>query len=132
MESFTVITNSIEIKNLKNVYNGTIDICKESDINLKSDIVGVYGQNGSGKTAIIQTLVLFKKIVSGGHIRNDMNYCISVDKDECQIKFVFFIIANENTLDSGNSDDSCINSVPEKVEQMPGKFCLNTATVFLS
>lgn len=83
MESFTVITNSIEIKNLKNVYNGTIDICKESDI------VGVYGQNGSGKTAIIQTLVLFKKIVSGEHIRNDMNYCISVDKDECQIKFVF-------------------------------------------
>lgn len=83
MESFTVITNSIEIKNLKNVYNGTIDICKESDI------VGVYGQNGSGKTAIIQTLVLFKKIVSGGHIRNDMNYCISVDKDECQIKLVF-------------------------------------------
>lgn len=59
MESFTVITNSIEIKNLKNVYNGTIDICKEYDINLKSDIVGVYGQNGSGKTAIIQTLVLF-------------------------------------------------------------------------
>lgn len=88
MESFTVITNSIEIKNLKNVYNGTIDICKESDINLKSDILGVYGQNGSGKTAIIQTLVLFKKIVSGEHIRNDMNYCISVDKDECQIKFL--------------------------------------------
>lgn len=83
MESFTVITNSIEIKNLKNVYNGTIDICKESDI------VGVYGQNGSGETAIIQTLVLFKKIVSGDHIRNDMNYCISVDKDECQIKLVF-------------------------------------------
>lgn len=132
MESFTVITNSIEIKNLKNVYNGTIDICKESDINLKSDIVGVYGQNGSGKTAIIQTLVLFKKIVSGGYIRNDMNYCISVDKDECQIKLVFFIIVNENTLDSGKSDDSYINSVPEKVEQMPGKFCLNTATVFLS
>lgn len=43
MESFTVITNSIEIKNLKNVYNGTIDICNESGINLKSDIVGVYG-----------------------------------------------------------------------------------------
>lgn len=126
MESFTVITNSIEIKNLKNVYNGTIDICKESDI------VGVYGQNGSGKTAIIQTLVLFKKIVSGEHIRNDMNYCISVDKDECQIKLVFFIIANENALDSGKSDDSYINSVPEKVEQMSGKFCLNTATVFLS
>lgn len=86
MESFTVITNSIEIKNLKNVYNGTIDICKEYDINLKSDIVGVYGQNGSGKTGIIQTLVLFKKIVSGEH---DRNYCISVDKDECQIKLVF-------------------------------------------
>ena len=89
MESFTVITNSIEIKNLKNVYNGTIDICKEYDINFKSDIVGVYGQNGSGKTAIIQTLVLFKKIVSVEHIRNDRNYCISVDKDECQIKLVF-------------------------------------------
>ena len=84
-----LLPNSIEIKNLKNVYNRTIDICKESDINLKSDIVGVYGQNGSGKTAIIQTLVLFKKLVSGEHIRNDMNYCISVDKDECQIKFVF-------------------------------------------
>lgn len=55
MESFTVITNSIEIKNLKNVYNGTIDLCKESDVNLKSDIVVFMDKMVLGK------LQLFKR-----------------------------------------------------------------------
>lgn len=55
MESFTVVTNSIEIKNLKNVYNGTIDLCKESDVNLKSDIVVFMDKMVLGK------LELFKR-----------------------------------------------------------------------
>ena len=117
MKSFTVITNSIEIKNLKNVHNGIIEVCKEYDIdskNRKADIVGVYGQNGSGKTTIIQALDLFKKIASGEHIWNDMNYCISVDRAECQVKLGFFITVNENKYKSfytfkiaKKSDDKC-------------------------
>lgn len=60
MSNFSVIINSIEIKNLKNVFNGKIVISKKPESNtskISSDIVGIYGQNGSGKTTVINCAI---------------------------------------------------------------------------
>ena len=60
MNNFSVIINSIEIKNLKNVFNGKIVISKKPESNtskISSDIVGIYGQNGSGKTTVIKCAI---------------------------------------------------------------------------
>lgn len=59
---------SIELNNFKNVQYGKIrmpsDIRKDKAESL-ADIVGIYGQNGSGKTAVIDTLSLLKTLMSG-------------------------------------------------------------------
>lgn len=94
MNNFSVIINSIEIKNLKNVFNGKIVISKKPESNtskISSDIVGIYGQNGSGKTTVIQALDLFKKISIGMPIWSDMADCIASGKDSCEISLSFYL-----------------------------------------
>lgn len=63
---------SLDLNNMKNVENGTIFVngFSKKDAWMKynfetSDVIGIYGQNGSGKTSIIQALVLLRKFVLG-------------------------------------------------------------------
>ena len=60
----------IELSNIKNVEHGEIEFAnyqsvKTKGVILKSDIVGIYGQNGSGKTAVIEVLDILKSLLSG-------------------------------------------------------------------
>ena len=45
MESIITL-NKINIKNLKNVYNGSITFNKESKRETLKHVTGIYGQNG--------------------------------------------------------------------------------------
>ena len=59
---------SIELNNFKNVQYGKIKMPsyihkKQSEVT--ADIVGIYGQNGSGKTAVTDTLSFAKMLMSG-------------------------------------------------------------------
>lgn len=63
---------SLELNNMKNVENGTVYVngfTKKdgwTKYNLdSSDVIGIYGQNGSGKTSIIQALILLRMAVLG-------------------------------------------------------------------
>lgn len=49
--------NRIEIYNFKNI--------KRAELDFKNSILGLYGQNGSGKTALIDVLDLIKTILCG-------------------------------------------------------------------
>lgn len=94
MSNFSVIINSIEIKNLKNVINGKILISKKPDTDsskILSDIIGIYGQNGSGKTTVIQALDLFKKLAIGMPLWSDMFNCISAGEKSCEIDLCFYL-----------------------------------------
>ena len=59
-----------ELMHFKNVANGEIrymnygSVEKRAEIE-KKDIVGLYGQNGSGKTAMVEALAILKCILSG-------------------------------------------------------------------
>lgn len=68
-ERFVRITR-IELENFKNVKHGSINFCNyKSAINLgiteQTDIMAIYGQNGSGKTAMVEAIQLLKCIMSG-------------------------------------------------------------------
>lgn len=100
MTSFNVRLNSISIKNLKNVFNGEISVTKNSKLcsdGYNSDIVGIYGQNGSGKTTVIQSLGLFKNLAMGMPFWSDMADCMSVNKKNCNLSYNFSIKTSAST-----------------------------------
>lgn len=86
MSDVSIRLLSIELHNLKNVSNGSIELNKslEKDyFSKEADVLGIYGQNGSGKTSVIQTLSLFKTIAEGNQLWSDTENCINVDTNNC-------------------------------------------------
>lgn len=53
---------SIELSNVKNVANGTIGF---KDSPFGSSVMGIYGQNGSGKTAVVESLARVQDLMCG-------------------------------------------------------------------
>lgn len=65
-----------EIKNFKNVNHGEVTYMNYGSINKKgivekSDIVGIYGQNGSGKTALVEALDILRYCIMGSTVPYD-------------------------------------------------------------
>ena len=65
-----------ELENFKNVNYGDIKFVNYSNAEYRaelkeSDINGIYGQNGSGKTAIIEAFDILQHIMSGNTISYD-------------------------------------------------------------
>lgn len=62
-EQATVRVRSVDIENFKSVRKGHIDFV--SPVRGGASITGVYGQNGSGKTALIDAMSILQRILSG-------------------------------------------------------------------
>ena len=57
MKEAKVRIKNIKLKNFKNVGYGKIEFSPKNDEQISpADIIGIYGQNGSGKTAVIDAL----------------------------------------------------------------------------
>ena len=54
----------IQIQNFKNVKNGHLNLTNRRK-QFRASVLGLYGQNGSGKTALIDALQMLKHILSG-------------------------------------------------------------------
>lgn len=88
----TVRVKKIEINNFKSVDHGEIIFnCGKQFIpyGTKPDILAIYGQNGSGKTAAIEALAVLESILSGEKISSTFCDCISVGADFARLLFVF-------------------------------------------
>ena len=73
MKTTTVRLIKCELHRVKNVNKGTIEFMNYAPVLRKaeldgSDIVGIYGQNGSGKTAMIEGLDIIRHILTGQEI----------------------------------------------------------------
>src|SRR5574344_586699 len=58
----------VELNGIKNVNHGVIDFRIKKEVKGKSDIenvIGIYGQNGSGKTSVIDCFLILSSLVSG-------------------------------------------------------------------
>ena len=92
----------VRLENFKNTANGIVKIPEgkhRDPFDYSSGILGIYGQNGSGKTAIIEALLIIKKLLSGGGLRDFplMDYMM-YGKENCTIG-VRFSIEHENGED---------------------------------
>lgn len=98
MKNTIIRLQEVEIESFKNVGKGKITVPGYNNLkrngnveNEKSNMIGIYGQNGSGKTAMIDSLALLKNILSGNTIPKEIVNLISRDKDNAQFKFTFLI-----------------------------------------
>ncbi len=74
----------IELTNFKGVQHGVLELnCAREYVpyNTKSDILGIYGQNGSGKSSVVQALSAVKGILSGYRLGEDFVRFVDVNAD---------------------------------------------------
>lgn len=89
----------VQLNNFKNVKQGQIDFnsYKSEDFFSKtSDVLGIYGQNGSGKTAFIEALWILKMVLLGESLPGDIKDYIYQGEKEAAINAVFSMSLGEN------------------------------------
>ena len=83
---------SITLENFKSVKYGKIDLIEGHKPTLFSEepnILGLYGQNGSGKTTVVVALDLLKCILGGGAVPERYNTIVSNDAEKATMKTTF-------------------------------------------
>jgi len=82
----------IILQNFKNVEYGEIDFhCGKyfEPYGTKADILGLYGQNGSGKTALIDALYILKELLRGSKVQNLFAECVNKNAEFAKLTFLF-------------------------------------------
>lgn len=90
MNNQSVKIERINLENIKNVCNGTIDLTAKNE---SLNVMGVYGQNGSGKTALVDALTMVRELILGGKLNSGEVDLLNEDK-ESKIKIV--VVFNSN------------------------------------
>ncbi|MEG0093789.1 MAG: AAA family ATPase [Erysipelotrichaceae bacterium] len=95
MEELVRIEN-IKISGIKNVTHGEINFNEYTNILNKDltsfkSILGIYGQNGSGKTTVLETTTILKNILLGDKLPENIDKYISNDLNEAKISYTFYI-----------------------------------------
>ena len=78
----------IEIENFKNTKYGILEL-ENKRSNYSSSILGLYGQNGSGKTALIDALKSLKYALCGRSMPEKFGDYVNVDANYATLKFKF-------------------------------------------
>lgn len=88
--------SSLKISNIKNVRTGQIVMPNAYRKQLAyhtAEVLGVYGQNGSGKTAIIDTLYYLQRIMIGSTLEEEIADYIDANENQAEIAADFNIFA---------------------------------------
>lgn len=95
MRNSIVRIQKIELENFKNVEKGCIEFKSnpkdEESYNPKAEIIGIYGQNGSGKTALVNACDFIKKIMEGQSLPLDTFNYINIFAKTASISVDFYI-----------------------------------------
>lgn len=92
MKPSIVRINKIVLNNFKNVKMGVVEMPVSNGKELlreKANVLGLYGQNGSGKTSVIEALRFVKMLLSSEELPADMRTYIAQNEVECKIEVGF-------------------------------------------
>ncbi len=102
MRTPIVRLQTLAIRNIKNVEDGEIQmpfaLNKEMTYD-KAEILGIYGQNGSGKTAVVDTIHFLQMLLCGKSIDKSWSDYIDSRKDTAQIQAVFTVFCENAVYD---------------------------------
>lgn len=90
----------ISIENFKNTHKGKIKLSSMNTNKIESDIIGIYGQNGSGKTSIITAISIIKKMISREQLDKDVFKYMMVDEKSTKIVVKFLVETKNNTYET--------------------------------
>ena len=83
--------NQISFENFRNIEQGTIDFPNSKPIDFLNEapsVLGLYGQNGSGKTSIIMAISILKNVLSGNALEDGFESCIRDGCERCTLSFI--------------------------------------------
>ena len=83
-----------DLINVKNIGKGHLDFHSPRGLQ-KASLLGLYGQNGSGKTALISSLGLLKRVLSGGSVPEEFSKLIELGKEYAQFNFKFDLLTGD-------------------------------------
>ena len=136
----TVRIQRIIMNNFKSVRHGEVVFnCGRKFIpqDTKSDILGIYGQNGSGKTSVIEALAILERAMSGDPVAPRYSECISDWADFAELSFTFDLqYPTESpftrTVTYSFKLEAVPNEVPDEVEerQSPSSFYTKKIHIF--
>ncbi|WP_338709095.1 ATP-binding protein [Paenibacillus amylolyticus] len=87
---------SVEMQNIKNVRYGKVDLDLNNDNILDAQVVGFYGQNGSGKTAVVEALSLLKSLLNGQKLPGKNQRLIYEGEKTLSLEFEFILQQDTN------------------------------------
>ncbi|GAB1477353.1 AAA family ATPase [Bacillota bacterium] len=94
MIDVTVRISEIILEGFKNTKYGRIEMPSANNKNLfskKADILGIYGQNGSGKTAVIEAMEFVQILLTGQPLPREAIHYISKGAENCTITVKFIL-----------------------------------------
>lgn len=89
---------SLRLCHIKNVQDGQIlmpTALHKQLVNKNAEILGIYGQNGSGKTAIVDTLYFLQKIMIGESLEEELFEYIDANSNQAEIITEFTIFKDD-------------------------------------
>ena len=95
---------SLRLGNIKNVENGRIIMPNALHKQLterNAEVLGIYGQNGSGKTAVADTFYYLREIMSGGCLEDECAEYIDAKSDQAEIEADFIIYSDDVIYEAG-------------------------------
>ena len=95
---------SLEISNIKNVNYGKIvmpGVASKNPIRDSAEILGIYGQNGSGKTAVIDTLYYLQRIMVGDSLADEFVEYIDAKSSQAEIVAEFNVFSGDTRYEVG-------------------------------
>lgn len=102
---------SIKINNIKNLKNGIIEFDSNKRVNKnefifdKSDVIGIYGPNGTSKTAVVNSFRILKDIIVSSDLKNrnttfdhfkpdEVFDLINKETNEAKLELTYFVETN--------------------------------------
>ena len=104
MSDNVVRLSSLTLKNIKNVKNGTIVMPLTNERKFeygRAEVLGIYGQNGSGKTAIVDALYFLQSIMIGEALDQRILDYIDTDSLNAEINAEFNIFGDNVLYEVG-------------------------------
>jgi AAA15 family ATPase/GTPase len=96
MTQTTVRISEIELQEFKNTKYGRIEMpsANKNYFSNTADILGIYGQNGSGKTAVIEAMEFIQTLFTGNSLPREAVHYISKESETSKISVKFIIQTN--------------------------------------